>query len=325
MHTTSTRFIRRSLMALALAGAATAALAQEAWPARPIKLVVPTAAGGANDVVARILADGLGSELKQPVVVENRIGASGTIGANYVAKAPADGYTLLFGTGSTHVIAPAMTKGVPYDPVKDFTPLAIVGPAPFVVFVRASLPAKTLPELVALAKAKPGVMSFGTSGPATVYELAALTLEAQGGVQLNHVPYKGFAPMVLDVAGDRLDIGVGPIDGSIRNDRLRVLAVMGTKRSPSLPDVPASAEQGMPLYTVPAWAGIWTTAGVPAPVADRITSALRTVMARKDVQDKILTAGILPDFKDGAGLRKLMSDELDNVRTMMKNAKVEPQ
>lgn len=317
---------RRLACAAALAFAfGSGTQAQEAWPSKPLKLVVPTAAGGANDVVARILAEGLATELKQPVIVENRLGASGIIGANYVAKAAADGYTLFFGTGSTHVIAPAMMQGVPYDPIKDFTPIGIVGPAPFVIFVRASLPVRTMSELLALAKLRPGQLSFGTTGPAAVYELAALTLEAQGGVQLNHIPYKGFAPMVLDVAGDRLDIGVGPIDGSIRNDRLRMLALMGAQRSPALPDVPTVAEEGYPSYTVPAWAGLWTTAGRPQPVTNRLVTAMRNVMSSKDVQDKISHAGIVPEVKDGAALRKLMSDELENVRAMMRRAKVHPQ
>ncbi|MDP3135568.1 MAG: tripartite tricarboxylate transporter substrate binding protein [Burkholderiaceae bacterium] len=316
----------KTLMTLTLTlGVAGAALAQDAWPSRPLKLVVPTAAGGANDVVARILAEALQAELRQPVVVENRVGASGTIGAAFVAKAPADGYTLLFGTGSTHVIAPAMMKGVPYDPIKDFTPIGIVGPAPFVVFVRASLPAKTLPEFVALAKAKPGQMSIGTTGPAAVYELAALTLEAQGGVQLNHVPYKGFAPMLLDVMGDRLDIGVGPIDGSIKTDKIRILAVMGQKRSRFLPDVPASAEQGYPNFTVPAWAAVWATGGVPTPVAERLVGAMRAAMSRKDVQERIAISGIVPEVKDDKALRQLMTEELDNVRSMMRRARIELQ
>lgn len=311
----------------ALAGVlllAVSANAQDDWPSKPLKIVIPTAVGGPNDIVARILAEALRAEIKQPVLIDNRLGASGTIGANFVAKSPPDGYTLFWGSGSTHVIAPAMMKGVPYDPVKDFVPICFVGPAPFVLYVRASLPVKNMSDLVALAKSKPGQLSFGTNGPATVHELAALTLEAQAGVQFNHVPYKGSAPMVLDLAGDRLDMGVGAIDGSSRNERVRSLALMGTRRSEFLPDVPTVAEQGFPDYMVPAWAGVWAPAATPAAVCDRLTAAMRTVLSRKEIQDKVNQSGISVEFKDPAGLRKLMSDGLHSVLTIMRNAKIEP-
>jgi len=313
------------MLATMVACIAVSAAAQEAFPNKPLRMIVPTAAGASNDVTARVIAEGLARELKQPVVVENRIGASGTIGADFVAKAPKDGYTLLLGTGSTHVVAPAMLKGVPYDPIQDFVPLSFVGAAPFVLFVRTSLPVKNLQELVALAKSKPGELSFGTTGPAAVYELGALTLEAQAGIKFNHVPYKGFAPMVLDVMGDRVDVGVGPIDNSIKSDRVRVIAVVGKERVDSLPGVPSAAEQGFPDFTIPAWAGIWTTAGTPQAVVDRLVVALRTVQASKEVKERIAKTGINPEGKDGNALRLLMAQELASILNMMTNAKIERQ
>jgi tripartite-type tricarboxylate transporter receptor subunit TctC len=289
------------------------AYASDSFPSRAIKLVVPTAVGGANDSTARIIADELGKEIGQPVVVENKVGASGAIGARYVADASADGYTLFFGTGSTHVVVPLVKSDVSYDPIKDFTSLVFVGRAPFVLYVSSKLPVHSLSELIAYAKAAPEPLSFGTSGPATIYEIAALLLEQQAGIKLNHIPYKGLAPMALDVSAGRVDIGVGPIDGYLNSDNLRILAVLGDRRVASLPEIPSAKESGLPDFDVPAWAAIWGPAGLPSGIAERITQALHTVLSRKEIQEKIARTGIIVDTQDTAYLDRLMRESLDMV------------
>jgi tripartite-type tricarboxylate transporter receptor subunit TctC len=301
------------------------ALASDAYPSRLIKIVVATAAGGSSDVTARILANAIQGELKQQVIVENKVGASGTIGAAYVAKAAPDGYTLFFGTGSTHVVAPAMMKGIPYDPVKDFTPITLVGRAPFVLFAGPSLQARTLAEVVAAARARPGALNFGTTGPAAVYELAALTLESIANVQFNHVPYKGFGPMGLDVAGGRIDVSVGPVDGFLKSDKIHVIAALGSKRIAALPNAPTAAEGGYPGFNVPAWAAIWAPAETPRPIVVQLMTALRNAMARKDIQNKIAATGIDVEGTDDVTLRRTVSEEFETVKAMMRKAKVEPQ
>jgi tripartite-type tricarboxylate transporter receptor subunit TctC len=316
----------RTLFAMLAMTLAVPALAQpEPYPSRPIRLVVSTAVGGSSDVTARILADAIRADLGQPVVVENRVGASGTIGAASVAKAAPDGYTLFFGTGSTHVVAPAMMKGTPYDPVKDFVPITLVGRAPFILIANAALPVKSIADVIALAKARPGGLSFGTTGPATIYEVAALTLASLGGVKFNHVPYKGFAPMTVDLAAGSIDLGVGPVDGSTQTDRIRTIAVLGARRVSGRPDTPSATEQGFPGFDVPVWAAVYAPAGTPRPIAAKLTEVMRAALARPEVRAKIAATGIEAEGTDDAALLQTMSRDLDTVRQLMKQAGVEPQ
>lgn len=301
---------RLLVLGAAMLCATAAAWSADRFPAAPVKIVVSTPPGGASDTSARVLAEGLQALWKQPVVVENKTGASGTIGAAFVARAPADGYTLFFGTGSTHVVAPLMLVDTPYDPERDFTPLAIVGYAPFVLFARADLPANNLKELLAYAQTQKADLNFGTSGPATIYEIAALLLEREGKVRLNHIPYKGLAPMAMDVAAGRVDLGVGPIDGYLKNDKLKVLAVLGNERATTLPDVPTSAEAGYPGFAVPVWAAIWGPPGLPAPVAAKLTQGLLETLAQPSVQSRIGATGVFVQAADGQALRKLVSRDL---------------
>lgn len=309
--------LNRRLLALgaAMLCASTTAWSSGPFPAAPVRIVVSTPPGGASDTSARVLAEGLQSLWKQSVVVENKTGASGTIGAAFVARAPADGDTLFFGTGSTHVVAPLMLAETPYDPERDFTPLAVVGYAPFVLFARADLPANNLQELVAYAQTQKAELNFGTSGPATIYEIAALLLEREGRVRLNHIPYKGLAPMAMDVAAGRVDLGVGPIDGYLKNEKLKVLAVLGNERAATLPGVPTSAEAGYPGFAVPVWAAIWGPPGLPAPVAARLTESLLDVLAQPSVHNRIAATGVFVQAGDGTALRALVSRDLTALRS----------
>ncbi|CAN5339027.1 tripartite tricarboxylate transporter substrate binding protein [soil metagenome] len=309
----------KSIVATTCAGAGlqSRAIAEALFPNRPLKLVVVTAPGGSSDVTARIVSKALEAELGQAVVVENRTGASGTIAASYVAKATADGYTLLFGTGSTHVIAPVMMAGVPYDPIKDFVPLTYVGLAPFVLFAGPSMKANTLDELFAEARKRPGQVTFGTTGPGTAYELAALRLEAVGNIKLNHVPYKCLTPSGIDVAGERIDIGVGPLDGFMTSDRIRILCSLGSRRLPTRPDVPTAADLGYPGFDTPSWAGVWAPAGTPPAIAARLSQGLQKVLARKDVQTDVGKTGIDVVGSDGNALDQLVRRQIAEARQVV--------
>ncbi|OWT56167.1 Bug family tripartite tricarboxylate transporter substrate binding protein [Candidimonas nitroreducens] len=306
------------LMAVAILPITNIAHAATSFPDSPVRIVVPTSPGGASDTSARILAEGLQTLWKQPVIVENKTGASGTIGARFVAKSPADGHTLFFGTGSTHVVAPLMLADTPYDPERDFTPLAIVGYAPFVLFVRSGLPVSNLRELVEYARKPDSELSFGTTGPATIYEIAARLLEHEAHIHFNHIPYKGLAPMAMDVAAGRVDIGVGPVDGYLKNDRLKVLAALGNQRVAAFPGVPTSTESGYPGFSVPAWAALWGPAALPANISSALTQGLLNVLGQPEVQKRIAVTGIVIQPGDGNALRMLIEHDLTKLKQLEK-------
>ncbi|MGE4242200.1 Bug family tripartite tricarboxylate transporter substrate binding protein [Ramlibacter sp.] len=310
---------------VAAASFAAPSSAQDAFPSRTIRIVVGTAAGGSSDVTARVLATQLQADLKQPVIVENRAGASGAIAAAFVAKAPPDGYTILFGTGSTNVIAPAMTKDIAYDPIKDFSPLVFVGRAPFVLITGRESKLRTLADVVAAARARPGQVTFGTTGPATVYEIAALTLESLANVKFNHIPYKGFVPLQVDVASGLVDVAVGPIDGFVKSDKVHVVASLGSKRAAELPNTPSAGEAGMAGFDVPVWAALWAPANTPRPVVQALHASLRKALARKDVQDSIQATGIYVEPGDEAMLRKTVEDQFEGVKALMRKNGIQPQ
>ncbi|SAI27968.1 putattive exported protein [Bordetella ansorpii] len=301
----------RSFMGATLLGLASLVCqAETKFPSAPVRIVVSTPAGGASDTTARILAEGLAAKWGQAVIVENKPGASGTIGAATVARAAADGYTLFFGTGSTHVVAPLMLPQTPYDPQKDFTPLAIVGDAPFALFVRKDLPVSSLQDLVAYARKRPSETTFGTTGPATIYEVAARLLEREAQVSFNHVPYKGLVPMAMDVEAGRVDVGVGPIDGYLKSDRLKVLAILGSRRVEAMPDVPTSAQSGFPNTVVPVWAAVWGPSGIAADRAAILSRSLIEVLSQPRLQEKIGATGVVVQPADGESLRALMARDI---------------
>lgn len=312
-----------ALVALALA--AGPAAAQDTFPNRPITIVVTAPAGGANDLIARVLGEGMQGELRQPVIVDNRVGAAGIIGAVYAAKAAPNGYTLVIGTGTTHVVVPSMTKAAGYDPVKDFTPIVLVGHGTAVLVAGPSLAVKTLPEVIAAARARPGQVSFATNGPGGVYDLAALGLETLAGVKFNRVPYKGVPAATADLVGGNIDLVVGPPDGNMQNPKVQWIAALGSKRSSVRPDVPSAAEQGYPGFAVPVWAGVYAPANVPRPIVERLKSVLLAVMARPEVKTRIRASGVEVEGGDDAALARVMNDSLVAVRDIMKKANIVPE
>lgn len=288
----------RSVLGLAcLMAVCAGAHAQANWPDRPVRVIVPFPASGATDLVARVVAQRVAQDLGQQMVVDNRPGAGGTIGAAEAAKAQPDGYTLLLTTSSTHAISPHLMPRLAYDPRKDFTPVAHLADAPSVLLVTNSLPVKTVGELIAYGKAHPGKLNYATSGNGTIVHLNAAAFSAQAGVEMMHVPYKGTALAIPDlVAGqthvlfDSLPTGMPHVKGG----RLRALAVTSEKRSALAPELPTMAESGLPGYSSVTWFGVYLPAGAPPALVDRIHKAFAKAMQSSEVAEGLAKLGVEP-------------------------------
>jgi tripartite-type tricarboxylate transporter receptor subunit TctC len=309
-----------------LAAGSVAAFAQppstgpgQAWPARPVKVIIPFPPGGTLDAVGRQLAQKLGDQLGQPFVVENRPGGNGTIGADAVAKAPADGYTLLF-NASTFVSAPMTMKSVPYSVVKDFQPVALVAKAPLSVAINKNLPITDIKSLLAYAKANPGKMTFAVGSIGSAGHLSTELLKRSGNIDYMVVPYKGTAPAFQDLIGGQIHGFIDPILGSLQYHKsglLRVVAVTSSGRAPNLPDVPTVAET-IPGYEFYSWYGLWGPAKLPADLTQRLNTEVNKALAG-DMKDKLaqqgllLTPGSVDDFvkfqaADMARAQKIIAD-----------------
>ncbi|MDT0138362.1 tripartite tricarboxylate transporter substrate binding protein [Acidovorax sp. PRC11] len=286
---------RRRLLAAAAACALLPGLAAaQAFPGKPITIIVPFAAGGTTDILARIIAQGMGGELGQSVVVDNRAGAGGNIGGQVAARAPADGYTLFMGTVGTHAINAALYRKMPFDPVKDFAPLTRVANVPNLLVANPAQPFKTVQELIAYAKANPGKINFGSSGSGSSIHLSGELFKSMAKVDMQHVPYKGSAPAVTDLLGNQIAIMFDNMPSAIqhvRSGKLRAIAVTTARRSSELPDVPTIAEAGVPGYEATSWFGMFAPAGTPAPVVAQLNAAIVKVLAQPDIRKKLAEQG----------------------------------
>ncbi|MBX9827731.1 MAG: tripartite tricarboxylate transporter substrate binding protein [Xanthobacteraceae bacterium] len=291
----------RALLFLGSLCTALTLLAQPAfaqWPERPLKLIVPFAAGSSSDTIARIIGAKLGERLGQQVVVENRVGASTVIGTDAVAKAPPDGYTLGLANTTTHAASAALNANLPFDPVKDFIPVAMIGSSPFVLIAAPQVPAATLAEFVALAKAKPGTLSYASAGTGTLAHLAGELFKRQAGVDVTHVPYRGTAQSMVDLMQGRIELSVSTIPPTlqqIREGKLRALATMSRKRNEMLPDIPTVAEAGVPGCEAGLWTAIVVPAGTPPAIIRRLNEAALAVAAAADVQQAMKIQGVDPE------------------------------
>ena len=300
MRKTATPFAR--LAALALAFWMSALLWQadgfaQPWPAKPVRLIVPFAPGGPTDAVGRAIAQHLTAALGQQVFVDNRPGAGGTIGAAAAAKSPADGYTLFFATTSTFSIAPSLYSNPGFEPLRSFAPISQLVTAPFLVVVHPALPARSLQELIKLAKARPGQFNFASGGSGTPPHIAGEMFKAAAGVDIVHVPFKGMAPAVIDLVTGRVEMifeQLLPLQAHIQSGKLRPLAVASVKRHPQLPELPTSAEAGLPGYEVTAWFGLAAPAGTAPDVIKRLNAEVAKALQTREVRDAFSNQGLAP-------------------------------
>ncbi len=319
-------FTRRRVvqaMALGLAVAGGSAMAQS-WPARPISLVVPFAAGGTTDVLARALADRLSQSLGQPVVVESKPGAGATIGADFVAKARPDGYTLLMGAVH-HTIASSVYKKLPYDFSKDLAPITTVALVPNVLVVNASTPAKNVNELVALLKASPGKMAYGSNGNGTAQHLIGTQFQNQTGTSVIHIPYKGSGPLSTDLLGGQIMMSfdtITPVLPHIKAGKLRALAVTTAKRSAALPDVPTLEEAGLKGFNIGTWFGVLAPAATPQDIVTRLNAEMVKVIQSPEFRSRMAEIGAEPIGDTSAQMAQQIASETEKFGKLVKEAKV---
>lgn len=287
--------------------------ASETLAGAQIRLVVPFPAGGPTDIVARPLAQALGDALKATLVVDNRGGAGGSIGANAVAKAPADGRTLLMATVGTQAINPALYKSLPYDAVRDFTPIALVAVAPVVIVANPALQASSLAELVALAKSMPGKLNYGSAGPGTPGHLTAEMFKSAAGIDIQHVPYKGSAPAVSDLLGGQIQIMFDPLQSVLSNiqaGKLRPIAISSKARPSVLPNVPTIAESGYAGFESTAWWGVFAPAGLSADLKTLLVVEIEQIVRDASFRSKLEPLGVVPTLLSGDAFAKFQLAEL---------------
>jgi tripartite-type tricarboxylate transporter receptor subunit TctC len=313
------QFAAGVLLALSLTGA----MAQT-WPAKPITLIVPFPPGGTTDVLARALGEKLSQSLGQPVIVESKPGAGATLGADFVAKSKADGYTLLMGAVH-HTIATSVYKKLPYDFQKDFAPITTVALVPNVLVINAETPAKTVNELLAILKKQPGKMSFGSNGNGTAQHLIGKQFEGATGTQLIHVPYKGSGPMTIDLIGGQISMSfdtITPVLPHIKSGKLRALAVTTAKRATVLPDVPTLDEAGLKGFNIGTWFGVLAPASTPKDIVAKLNSEITKVMATPEFKKRMEEIGAEAVGNTSEQMAKQIKDETEKFAALVKNANV---
>lgn len=306
---------RRILLLLALTLGATAPVhAQQAYPHKPIRMIVPANAGGPSDVVARLVADGLSKSMGQPVVVENKAGAAQTLGTAQVAKAEPDGYTLLFTTSTPIVMAPFTRKNLPYDVRKDLVAVSHVGTTPLVLYANAGVPVKSLKELIDAAKAKPGELSYGSYGNGSSAHLLGEYLSKQVGIKMIHVPYPGVSPQISALVGGQIQFAIADIGVPapfVKDGKLRPLAVTGSRRSASLPDVPTFAEQGVAgMEPFSPWWGLFAPGGTPKAIVDKLSAETIKIVKSPEFNARFAVFGAEATGMNSSASTAALNDEL---------------
>ncbi len=311
------------LFAAALLAVSQLALSQS-YPAKPLRLVVGLAPGGATDIMARTLAPGLGEELGQPVVVDNRPGAAGSIGALAVAKAPPDGYTLFLASSSftSNVV---LQQNASYDPLQDFEPITNVASAPFLLVARNSLPVNSVQELIAFAKANPGKLNFASSGIGSTAHLSGELLKRAAGIEMTHIVYRGAGPALADVLGGQVDLMFASIVSSLhhaKSGKLRALGVTSLKRSSVVPEFPTLAQSGVPGFEMTGYFGLLAPAHTPAPVVARVHAAVERAIRRRDFIERLAADGAEPDGCSPAELHALLERDLKKMADLVQAAAI---
>ena len=311
--------MKRTGIAVLLAVVATSAFAQ-GYPAKPARVVVPYPPGGPTDIVARVVSQKLTEQTGQQFIVENRPGAGGNIGAEAVAKSPGDGYTLLVAT-TAHAINPSLFKSLGYNLTKDFAPVSQLTSGPLVIVANPSVPAKSVQELIALAKAKPGTLNYASSGNGQSTHLSAELFATMAGIKMNHIPYKGSAPALTDVMGGQASLMFDTMLSAmpqVKNGKLKAIAVTSAARSPAAPDVPTVAESGLPGYEAIAWNGLLVPAGTPADVVAKLNAELKKALDAPDVKDRFSAQGFGAAWNTREAFAKFIQAELDKWAKVVK-------
>lgn len=304
---------KKSILLLAAGLLCTAALAQADFPSRPIKLVVPYPPGGSADLVGRMVAEKMTQSMGQPVVVDNKGGASGAIGSDFVSRAAPDGYTLLVAISDTHAINPAVMAQLSYDPQRDFVPVSLMATQPFVLAVGRNMSAKTIPAFVAAAKVKPGSVTYASNGKGGLQHLAMELFSRSAGIQTLHVPYKGAAPALADVIGGQVDalfISLQGAGSNIAGGNLRALAITSSKRLAVAPDVPTFAESGFPQFSVTQWYAMMAPKGTPPALVEQINRHVKAALASPDVAEKLKAVGTEPVGSSPEQFRTFLAVEI---------------
>jgi tripartite-type tricarboxylate transporter receptor subunit TctC len=314
-------------LAITLSAAMTAAVATaQTYPQKPVRLIVPYPPGGAVDTVGRLLAVRLEAALGQPVVVENKAGAGGLIGSDQVAKAAPDGYQIVFGTVSSHAIAPSVYKKMPYDSLADFAPISLVALTPYIVTVNPQVPVSTLSELVAYAKANPGKLNFGSSGKGTTPHLAGELFKTLAGVEMTHVPYKGSAPMVTDLLGGQVQVAFdNTVIPHIKAGRLKGLAVTGPARLESMPDIPTGVEAGLAGYEAVGWMGLMAPKGTPESITRRLAEETAKAVRSPEIVERLAALGFQSKTNSPSEFYAYISAEKEKWAQVVKAANIAPE
>jgi tripartite-type tricarboxylate transporter receptor subunit TctC len=302
------------------------AAAQSGYPAKPVRLIVGQAPGGATDVVARLVAPRFGEYLGQTVVVENRTGAAGSIGAAFVAKSPTDGYNLLV-VSSSYAINPSLYKDLPFDPVKDLAPVTLIAEAPFLLVVHPSMPVRSVKELVAMAKARPGTLNFASGGNGSSGQLAGELFKYLAGIDLVHIPYKGAGPALVDVIAGQVHMTFGSVLsslGHVKNGRLRALGVTGAKRSVAAPELPTLAQAGVKNYRTTTWYGLLAPANAPAPVINKLVADMQKTIESPEIKNRLLSDGAEPAAGTPKQFQDFLATEMARAREIIQRAGVQP-
>jgi tripartite-type tricarboxylate transporter receptor subunit TctC len=287
-----------ALAALALGGLGLAPTAAQPYPSKPVKMIVPFPPGGTTDLIARMLANQMKEKFGQPVIIDNRGGAGGKLGLEIASKSPNDGYTVVFGSTSSLVLAAALYPSLPYDPIKSFEPISRLVTMPMVVAVHSSVPARTLKELIDLAKTKPGALNFGSVGPGTGPHISGEQFKLLTGIDIVHVPYKGSALSLAGLLGGEVQISIDLLASlqlpNFESGKIRALAIAGPARIPQLPQIPTTAEAGLPGFEVVSWFGLFAPSGTPADIVARLNAATVEALAAKEIADALVAQGLTP-------------------------------
>jgi tripartite-type tricarboxylate transporter receptor subunit TctC len=317
--------IGRVAVAMSVVFHACSAIAQPAYPSKPIRIVIPYSAGGGTDIVARIIGQKLGDAWGQQVIADNRPGASGMIAGELVSKAPADGYTLIMGYTGDVAINQSLFKKMTFDPVKNFSPVALAASAPMLFVIHPSLPSTNVKQLVALARSQPGHLVYASAGVGQPGHLAFELLQHNAKVQLTHVPYKGGAPAVIDLVGGHVMMfcsGIMPAIPHVRSGKLRAIAVSTSDRSPVAPEVPTMIEAGIPGFDLPTWYGVLAPAGTPSDIVTKLSREITRIIMLPDVKERLLREGAAPAPQSPEQFAQFIQSEVAKYAAIIKEAGV---